>query len=361
MRKSCVIGLICSLFFTIGYFLKSYEDGDLKCVRYPNSLQPLDIETYDGGGEGLHPKCLYFHNGWNGAKFWFTFTPYKDMNEAIENPCIYTSNNGEDFIPVLSAYPLDDISMSKKAEFNSDPHLVFNPDSNRIECFWRRVQTGDYPDKDRRYLELIYRSWTKDGVSWSDKELILEYHNNVEATRGAICPVVHYDEGRYIIWVSCSEDIDGQIRYIDCYEYTNDGYISKINRTPLQDCKPSHFDVVKKDSLYYLCAQDIGEEGFPYKLFVASSPYDDFESCGKVLTTGSQGSWDSGRLYRPSLTIVDGAWWLYYSAYRGNESHVGLIKFDAWSQLSPQIVDHEAEIYKFYRKLKSLFVKHKGR
>ena len=356
MRKFIVIIFVISLFF-IGYIAKSYIDRDLQYVVYPNPLEPLDIETYDGGGEGLHPKCLYFPNGWNGAKFWFAFTPYKSMNEAIENPCIYTSDNGIDFNPVLSAYPLDDITLSKTEEFNSDPHLVFNSDSNRIECWWRRVYTKDYPVKDKQYSELLYRSWTKDGIIWSDKELIFEYRNVVEATRGAICPVVHYDNGRYYIWVSCSEDIGGNIRYIDCYEYTDKGTIHKINRTSLLDCKPSHFDVLKKDSLYYLCAQDLGEEGFPYKLFVSSSPCANFESCGQVLVPGLQGSWDSGRLYRPSLTLVDGEWWLYYSAYRGIESHVGLIKFEAWSELAPQIVVKERKIYTAYRKLKNILMK----
>ena len=275
------------------------------------------------------------------------------MNEAIENPCVYTSDNGLDFTPIYSAYPLDDITLSKNEEFNSDPHLVFNPDSNRIECWWRRVYTCDYPDQDRRYSELLYRSCTQDGVTWSEKELVFEYKNEIEATRGAICPVVHYEDGRYLIWVSCSEDIDGIVRYIDCYEYIEGECVRKINRTSLPDCRPSHFDIVKKGALYYMCVQDLGEEGFPYKLFVTSSPYADFESCGLVFTTGPRGNWDSGRLYRPSLTIVEDEWWLYYSAYRGTESHVGLLKFNAWSQISPKVVNNGSEIHRLIRILKN--------
>ena len=53
------------------------------CFRKLNAQEPLDLKTYDGGNEGLHPSCLYFSNGWNGYNFWFVFTPYKDMNDAI--------------------------------------------------------------------------------------------------------------------------------------------------------------------------------------------------------------------------------------------------------------------------------------
>ena len=340
MKRYLGISFLLAFFFITGFAVKSYLDKESCDLIFSNPKEYLDIETYDGGGEGLHPKSLYFPEGWNGSKFWFVFTPYKGMNEAIENPCIYTSNNGYDFTPVYSAYPLDNISLSKDDEYNSDPHLVFNSDLNRIECWWRRVYTGTYPDTGRRYSELLYRSYTLDGTIWSEKELIFEYKNKVEATRGVICPVVHYEDGRYLIWVSCSEDIDGAVRYIDCYEYTNEGDINKINRSSLKDCIPSHFDVLKKDSLYYLCTQDVGEEGFPYKLYVASSPYADFESCGLVFTTGPRENWDGGRLYRPSLTLVDNEWWLYYSAYdaKGVVNHIGLLQFDSWAQIEPKVV-----------------------
>lgn len=354
MKRICIFALVLSFSFLAGYSLKEYLDKDLKSVMYSNPKEPLNIPTYDGGGEGLHPKCCYFPEGWNGAKFWLVLTPYKGMNEAIENPCVYTSNNGLDFTPVLSACPLDDIGLSKDMEYNSDPHLVYNPDLNRLECWWRRVYTGAYPQKSKCYSELLYRSYTTDGKVWSSKEQVFEYKNNVDATRGVICPVVHYENGKYIIWVSCSEDIHGSVRYIDCYEYSNNGSMYKINRVHLKDCTPSHFDVVKKDSLYYLCTQDIGEIGFPYKLFVMHSLWSNFESCGVVFTPGARGSWDSGRLYRPSITIVDGEWWMYYSAYRGVESHIGLIKFDAWSRLAPQSVDKDSWVYKRFQNIKRI-------
>lgn len=83
----------------VGYATKSYIDKDLSTRRYTNPTKNLNIETYDGGGEALHPKCLYFRENWEGFNFWMVLTPYKGMNEAIENPCIYTSDNGINFTP----------------------------------------------------------------------------------------------------------------------------------------------------------------------------------------------------------------------------------------------------------------------
>lgn len=34
------------------------------CIQKRNASIPLDIRTYDGGNECLHPSCLYFADGW---------------------------------------------------------------------------------------------------------------------------------------------------------------------------------------------------------------------------------------------------------------------------------------------------------
>lgn len=54
MRKFCLTISIITISFFIGYFLKSYIDKDLFNVVCVNPVQPLDIQTYDGGG-GVAP------------------------------------------------------------------------------------------------------------------------------------------------------------------------------------------------------------------------------------------------------------------------------------------------------------------
>ena len=192
------------------------------CVRKVNAFYSLTLKTYDGGNEGLHPSCLYFKEGWNGYKFWFVFTPYKGMNDAIENPCVYVSQDGYHFTPPYhNINPLDDITLPKEQEYNSDPELVYNSDFNRIECWWRRVQRDKYPTDDGKNREIIYRRYTYDGRNWSEKEVMLDLKNPFDETRLCISPALIYEGGIYRMWCSSADDFEGKHRTINYYEWVD--------------------------------------------------------------------------------------------------------------------------------------------
>lgn len=304
-----------------------------------NADSPLDIKTYDGGNQGLHPSCLYFKDGWNGHRFWFVFTPYKNMNDAIENPCIYYSDDGDQFTAIQNANPLDNITLPKEQEYNSDPELVFNSDLNRIECWWRRVYTGLYPKEKERYTEILYRSYSYDGNDWSDKEVIFKYKNTVPATRGIISPALIYEDSKYKMWVSSSNDIDGRIRTIDYYEMKDGEKMTLISSHLLKGGTLSHIDVQKIEGKYYLIGNDAIIESNPLKLYSFTDPNGDYKFLGRALSKGQKGNWDDRVIYRPSILSVEDKIWLYYSAYQSrpsNHCHTGLIKFNLWKELTKQ-------------------------
>lgn len=303
-------------------------------VKVKNAKTPLDIKTYDGGNQCLHPSCLYFTNGWNGFKFWLVVTPYKNMNESIENPCIYTSNDGEHFNSCQTANPLDDIELSSEYEYNSDPELVYNSDLDRIECWWRRVQTSKYPNKEERNVEILYRSYTVDGTSWSAKERMYVFHNSIDATRGAISPSIIYEDGVYNIWVSSSRTTDSNLRNIVHIQCTDGGQAKEIDTyTPKHSL--SHITVLKEEGITRIVGFDVSQKGFPYVLYTIDSDFNmKFE--GVLLKKGQKSSWDSSRLYRPYILEVDNQYWLYYSAYQekpNGNCHIGLLKFSDWNDL----------------------------
>ena len=304
------------------------------CVKRLNVKAPLDIKTYDGGNQCLHPSCLFFHDGWKGYKFWLVVTPYKEMNEAIENPCVYCSNDGERFYACENANPLDNISLAPEFEYNSDPEMVYNQDLNRIECWWRRVLTSKYPIEADRNCEILYCSYSYDGVNWSPKESILRYSNAIEATRGIISPSIIYENGVYDIWVTCSRTMDSSERTLVRYSYRDGECIQMVS-----EYKPkhslSHICAIKENGEVCLVGFAVSQPGFPYVLYRLYS--DDkliFE--GTILRRGKKNSWDGSRLYRPYILQVDEEYWLYYSAYQKNPSgncHVGLLKFHSWKEL----------------------------
>lgn len=307
------------------------------CFKKMNALAPLNLQTYDGGNEGLHPSCLYFHDGWNGFKFWFVFTPYKGMNDAIENPCMYVSNDGEQFLPLDGANPLDDITLPKEQEYNSDPELVYNSDLNRLECWWRRVQRTQYPTEDGKNREIIYRRFTYDGKFWSEKQEMLNLKNPFDETRMCISPAILYENGIYHMWCSSAEDFEGKHRTINYYEMKEGSCLNLVSKQELSDGVLSHIDVIKHNGQYWLVGNDVSKEGMPLKLYSSNQTLSmEFKYQGIVLTIGKQGHWDDRVIYRPSVTEVEGQLWLFYSAYGhkpNTQNHVGVIKFDDWDIL----------------------------
>ena len=191
---------IKQFFFKVRHRLIRIKNTPI-CFKKLNAKSPLNLETYDGGNEGLHPSCLYFKEGWNGYKFWFVFTPYKGMNDAIENPCMYVSQDGENFESLEGANPLDDIMLPKEQEYNSDPELVYNSDLNRIECWWRRVNHFDK-------TMTIFRRTTKDGINWTDKEIIFKQKRSKVDW---LSPAVIFDDNTYKDWYV----FDNKIYYVE--------------------------------------------------------------------------------------------------------------------------------------------------
>lgn len=327
---------IKQFFFKVRHRLIRIKNTPI-CFKKLNAKSPLNLETYDGGNEGLHPSCLYFKEGWNGYKFWFVFTPYKGMNDAIENPCMYVSQDGENFESLEGANPLDDIMLPKEQEYNSDPELVYNSDLNRIECWWRRVQRDKYPTDDGKNREIIYRRFTYDGRTWSEKEVMLNLKNPFDETRLCISPALIYEDGIYRMWCSSAEDFEGKYRTINYYEMI-DGEMMKLkSKHALSKGILSHIDVVKDDGKYWLVGNDVSVDGFPLRLYsFVSLDEKDYKYEGILLSHGKRGRWDDRVIYRPSAVWANQKLWLYYSAYGTNpntSNHVGLIKVQNWKEL----------------------------
>lgn len=339
---------IKQFFFKIRHRLIRIKNTPI-CFKKLNAKFPLNLETYDGGNEGLHPSCLYFKEGWNGYKFWFVFTPYKGMNDAIENPCMYVSQDGENFESLEGANPLDDIMLPKEQEYNSDPELVYNFDLNRIECWWRRVQRDKYPTDDGKNREIIYRRFTYDGRTWSEKEVMLNLKNPFDETRLCISPALIYEDGIYRMWCSSAEDFEGKYRTINYYEMIDGGMMELKSKHHLKKGTISHLDVIHENSKYWLIGNEVLIEGNPLKLYSFVSPVnDEYKYEGVVLTRGRRGQWDDRVTYRPSVVKVDNSLCLYYSAYGSNpitSNHVGLIRFKDWNDMVKCFVKNKYRIF----------------
>lgn len=163
-------------------------------VNPPRSSRPnpdkggyLKFLNYLGNNQNIHPKVLYFDTGWNGFKYWMAYTPYPSGNTEHENPCIAASNDGmvwetpEGLINPLELRPTP-------TSYNSDTHLVYNDDTQKLECWWRSFDTSTSQD-------CIKRRVSTNSVDFEPTEIVFDY-----GSAGILSPAVIYENGKYKLW-----------------------------------------------------------------------------------------------------------------------------------------------------------------
>lgn len=288
-----------------------------------NSKKALLIKTYDGGNEPMHPKVLYFNNGWNGYKYWMCYTPYKNYDETSENPCIAVSNDGINWVTLKGLKnPLDKTDDIKKYYY-SDPHLVFNSNTNKLECWYRRANSNNSG-------EIIYRKVSENGIDWAEKEQLFKTSGTVT---GAISPSIIFDENKYKIWVSNAltdnPKIDRKLKYYESNDGTNWKAVRDISIST-KKYNITHFDIIKTKKGYEFIGNTINRYNGHLSTLIYSVSLDNvnYSKPIEVLGLGDKGSWDSTRMYRPTLTYINGIYWIYYSAANGKDWGIGLIKVE---------------------------------
>ncbi|MGH7592863.1 MAG: Ig-like domain-containing protein, partial [Gemmatimonadales bacterium] len=94
----------------------------------------LNLATYEGSGQTVHPDVVRGHRGATG--FWLAITPYPGGNSTYENPSIYHSRDAKTWIaPADVANP---IARPDPGGYLSDPALVVDRDQH-LWLYYRGV------------------------------------------------------------------------------------------------------------------------------------------------------------------------------------------------------------------------------
>lgn len=275
-----------------------------------NSPSKLNLKCVDEYQEecfpnnAYHPKVLDLgKDGWNGYRYWVSYTPYPQGNDEYENPHIVASNDLINYSEIKFSQPV--LSNYKNGRcFNSDSELVYNNDLNRLEIIWR------YTDYDIDYASLLM-SYSYDGNTWSKPETFFETYDRKK--EDMVSPGIVYDSGTYRVW------------YVNAYKVKyrelKDGKWSKIRMCKLpyeNDAFTWHIDLIKNNDKYEIltCATTDKNDRKHMNLYYAKS--DDglkFGTAKKVLEpTGNDFDWDGNGLYRSTFMYSDG---MYYVLYGG--------------------------------------------
>lgn len=287
-----------------------------------NPTEPLNIETYDGSNQPTHPKVLYFKDGWNGYKYWLTYTPFPSNNNGYENPCIAYSNDGINFIKD-AMNPIENTPMEDgtKVGYNSDAHIVMV--GNVMECWWRtHFQSGTNADH-----EVIFRKTSVDGINWSEKEELFRVQ---DASAGScLSPAVIFEDGIYKIWTVYKQQV---MRYYESTTGKDWVYIRDINvdNPDYPTYKVWHIDVIHTEKGYefvgcYHPTNDYNDNKYIY--YAVSEDNITYSTRVLILTPGKTGNFDATELYRPAILRMDNKVQIHYGCRNGwGNWRIGMIE-----------------------------------
>lgn len=268
----------------------------------------INLVTYENDKQGYHPKVLYFNKGWNGYKYWMAFTPYKNANSDLENPCINASNNMIDWeVPKGLTNPLDIPVDVDEVHYNSDTHLLYNEDTNKLEIFWRLVN-----DKDNKVT--IFKSESSDGSNWSDKEVFLYSDNRKK--QDYVSPAIIYDNGIYRIWYVHRQQVWYMEKNLKTGEITKP-YQLNINYD--NGMRTWHMDIIYQEGKYEMVTvayKDVNNRKEMPVYYTYSSDNKNWSTPKLIIKPSTiKNKFDSYGLYRASILKIDEKYYIFYSGH----------------------------------------------
>ena len=257
---------------------------------------PLQIETYkNGANEPYHPSIVKFNTAWNGYKYWMAYTPFP--SEADENPCICASN---DLIkwetPAGLINPLDkphDYD-TRATGYWSDTNLLYNPDKDRLECFYRGIGASATGENN------ICRKTSSDGITWSDREIIFTFTGGSYVSQSVI-----YENGKYTMYFCRPGDI---YESTDEINWTKTGTLSFFPT----DYHFWHQDIIKTDIGYEL----VGMEGVGSNTRIIHFTSTDgikFRNGKEIVKVLDNNKYGIKGFYKPALVKENGIYYLFLS------------------------------------------------
>lgn len=261
-----------------------------------------------GDNQAYHPKIISFDKKWNGYKYWVAFTPYKEGNEEIENPCINASNNLNDWeVPNGLNNPIDKPQILDKFHYNSDTHLLYNEIYDRLELFWRYVD-------DKKNKVIIYQMTSKDGRVWSNKKVFLESKNRKE--KDYVSPAIIFEKNKYKIWYVDKK----RVYYIE----KKDELLTEpklINIKYNDELYTWHIDIYynTKKNIYEMLTvayKDINKRENMELYYSKSNDNLNWDKAIRIMSPSTKDNlWDSQGLYRSSMLYLNNKYYLFYSAH----------------------------------------------
>lgn len=295
-----------------------YNDNEFDAFHGLPEETILDIPTYDGTGQAVHPDILFRLDEATGSRYYLVFTPFPFGNGDFENPSMLISENGWKFRePVEGLNPLVQKPLNA---INSDPDIFFDPADSTFNLIYR---SG--PDE-----QFVQRS-SPDGIAWAWTLEIMYSFESLDSL--ALSPAVLVSgSDYYLFYVSGLKDRALSIKQIvsDSRFNWQRGSAEDVSINLPGSLNPWHIDVFSDEiGTYYMLINAFKKEFSYQDLYLATSTnLVDWQFEKKPLISRSRHFFNAQSLYR-STGLVDGntlAVWFSMRTYSG-EWRIGLKKF----------------------------------
>ena len=167
--------------------------GDLAGVpRSPLVTSALYLETpYSHDAQAVHPDIVDAGvSGWNGYRYWLVVTPYTNTTTAEENPTLFASTDGANWVPAPGA-PAPLMTPPTSGGTFSDPDMVLV--SGTMHVYGREYGPG---------YEKIWRITSTNGSTWSAPSLVIEISTGNPSNNLILSPAVVHDGTQFLMFSS---------------------------------------------------------------------------------------------------------------------------------------------------------------
>jgi glycosyltransferase involved in cell wall biosynthesis len=205
----------------------------------------LNLATYEGTGQACHPDVVHIPQGFGAGnwRYWMALTPYPHARVRFENPSIYASQDGVNWVvpghnPVIPAPP-------GKTDHLSDVDMIFT--GGKLRLYYRESL---YSRKPSEHTILVTES--ADGVIWSEARRVL-------SSRDLLCsPAVVEIDGAFVLW-EVSADAIRRRESLDGFEWGSP-VVTRVTGLPAGQV-PWHLDVVRESEKLHLVLNSRGVAG----------------------------------------------------------------------------------------------------
>lgn len=136
------------------------NDPSTNAIQSVDPFVSLDLRTYDGSGETVHPDYVVAPGLGRFGQV-LVVTPYPQGNRVMENPSVYFGAGSWRWRKPMGLH--NPVATASALSYLSDPDVVYNDATHELWLYYRQVE----PSND------IYLIRSLDGVKWSVPALVL--------------------------------------------------------------------------------------------------------------------------------------------------------------------------------------------